>query len=128
MGAERAGFEPAWTPRSPTLRPARSLVPDQLQVLGRRGAEQLQHTGQAAPGSTATEGTPHRRRKQGDEFIFGAPATWGTEQAVRGTGTRLYGQGGRAGMGLAALEADPAGRMGLRQVQEMAQASLPSLV
>lgn len=33
-----------------------------------------------------------RQPKHGGEFIFGDPSTWGTEQAVTTTGTRLHGQ------------------------------------
>lgn len=33
-----------------------------------------------------------RPPKHGGEFVFGDPATWGTEQAVTVTGTRLYGK------------------------------------
>lgn len=33
-----------------------------------------------------------RPPKHGGEFVFGDPATWGTEQAVTATDTRLYGQ------------------------------------
>lgn len=33
-----------------------------------------------------------RPPKHGGEFVFGDPATWGVEQAVTVTGTRLYGK------------------------------------
>ncbi|WP_375256600.1 transposase [Streptomyces sp. PKU-EA00015] len=35
---------------------------------------------------------PKGGRPYGSEFVFGDPATWGIEQAVTVTGTRLYGK------------------------------------
>ncbi|GAA1341422.1 hypothetical protein GCM10009647_085080 [Streptomyces sanglieri] len=50
-----------------------------------------------------------RLPKHGGEFVFGDPSTWGTEQAMTITDTRLYREGNRAGVGPAAPTAHPAG-------------------
>jgi hypothetical protein len=50
-----------------------------------------------------------RPPKHGGEFVFGDPATWGTEQAVTVTDTRLYGKATAQAWDRLHPEADPAG-------------------
>ncbi|WP_251059354.1 MULTISPECIES: hypothetical protein [unclassified Streptomyces] len=59
------------------------------------------------PGGHSPKGG--RPPKHGGEFVLGDAATWGAEQAVTVTDTRLYGQGDGPGTGPAAPEADASG-------------------
>jgi hypothetical protein len=60
-----------------------------VQILGRLRSDRVMRR-PAPPRVYAPKGG--RPPKHGGEFVFGDPATWGTEQAVTTTDTRLYGR------------------------------------
>jgi hypothetical protein len=59
-----------------------------VEILGRMRSDRVLHR----PVPPRTPGTNGRPPKHGDEFVFGDPATWGGEQVVTSTDTRLYGR------------------------------------
>jgi hypothetical protein len=58
-----------------------------VQILGRMRSDRVLRR----PTPPRASGTNGRPPKHGGEFVFGDPATWGAEQAVTTTDTRLYG-------------------------------------
>ncbi|MCE7001903.1 transposase [Kibdelosporangium philippinense] len=58
-----------------------------VQILGRMRSDRVLRR----PAPPRMPGTNGRPPKHGGEFVFGAPATWGAEQAVTSADTRLYG-------------------------------------
>jgi hypothetical protein len=58
-----------------------------VEVLGRMRSDRVL----ARPAPPRASGANGRPPKHGGEFVFGDPATWGTEQAKTTTDTRLYG-------------------------------------
>ena len=58
-----------------------------VQILGRMRSDRVLRR----PVPPRVPGTSGRPPKHGGEFVFGDPATWGAEQAVTTTDTRLYG-------------------------------------
>jgi hypothetical protein len=58
-----------------------------VEVLGRMRSDRVLRR----PVPPRTPGTNGRPPKHGGEFVFGDPSTWGSEQAVTITDTRLYG-------------------------------------
>jgi hypothetical protein len=58
-----------------------------VEVLGRMRSDRVLHR----PVPPRVPGTNGRPPKHGGEFVFNDPTTWGAEQAVTTTGTRLYG-------------------------------------
>lgn len=59
-----------------------------VEVLGRMRSDRVLRR----PVPPPTPGTNGRPLKHGGEFVFGDPTTWGNEQAVTTTDTRLYGR------------------------------------
>jgi hypothetical protein len=59
-----------------------------VEILGRMRSDRVLHR----PVPPRTPGINGRPPKHGGEFAFGDPATWGAEQAVTSTDTRLYGR------------------------------------
>lgn len=83
-------------PHRPSGHSAWSAQPDTLQKAALApGATDAQGRGPAQPAAALYYRLCHpkggRPPRHGVEFIFGAPATWGAEQAVTVTDTRLYG-------------------------------------
>lgn len=58
-----------------------------VEILGRMRSDRVLRR----PAPPRAPGTTGRPPKHGGEFAFGDPATWGAEQAVTATETRLYG-------------------------------------
>jgi hypothetical protein len=58
-----------------------------VEILGRMRSDRVLRR----PVPPRRSGVQGRPPKHGDEFAFGDPATWGTEQAVTSTDTRRYG-------------------------------------
>lgn len=58
-----------------------------VEILGRMRSDRVLYR----PTPERVSGTAGRPAKHGGEFVFGDPTTWGREQAVTTTATRLYG-------------------------------------
>lgn len=64
-----------------------------VEILGRMRSDRVlaRPAPPRVPATSDQPGRPGRPPKHGGEFVFGDPTTWGTEQAVTTTDTRLYG-------------------------------------
>lgn len=65
-----------------------------VQIVGRLRSDRVMRRSTPSRVYNSNGGRP---AKHGDEFIFGDPATWGDEQAITTTDTRLYGKANAQG-------------------------------
>jgi hypothetical protein len=82
-------LEDAWLARVRQDDPAFTPPPPQPVLLGRLRSDRVMRRPTPPRVYDPKGGRPP---KHGREFVFGDPGTWGAEQAVTTTGTRLYGK------------------------------------